>query len=75
MKSLNTQNAETASLIVNKLHPEWGTWRLIYNGQQLNDNKFTHIIIGDRGSKILDEGEFKFWSITTTEEYNKTWSK
>jgi len=74
MKSLNTLNAETASLIVNKKHPEWGTWRFIYNGQQLNDNKFTHIIIGDSGSIILNENDFKFWSITTTEEYNKTWN-
>ena len=74
MKSLTTLNAETASLIVNKIHPEWGTWRFIYNGQRLPKGRNTHVIIGDSGSRILDEGEFKFWSITTTEEYNKTWN-
>jgi hypothetical protein len=67
MKIINNQltkeNAQTAKTIIQIANPEYGVWYLDFNGQPLNDGKFTHIAKGLSGSIILSDGEFKFWSI------------
>lgn len=63
--SLTAENASTVSTVINNLDPQWGTWRFIYNGQPLNDGQFSHIIGIGSSTKVLHEGDFKFWSVAT----------
>ena len=60
---LTVENCETVSTVINRQHPEWGTWRFNYKGQPLNDGNYTHTIgVGSNG-RLLHENEFKFWGV------------
>lgn len=58
--TLTIENAKTASTIICKNHPEWGTKAFIY--VEGNNSYF------GRGSDsaMLFEKEFKFWNVVTT---------
>jgi hypothetical protein len=60
---LTKENAQTAKKIIQISNPEYGAWYLDFNGQPLNDGGFTHIAKKGSSGVILNEGEFKFWSI------------
>ena len=63
-ETLSKFNAKYASTIINTKNPEWGTWAIILDE---SEDKF-HEIRGDSGTKVLNEGEFKFWDIETYKE-------
>jgi hypothetical protein len=63
LETLTKENAKTAKTIINKTNPEWGTWRLNYKAQPLNDGMYTHTITGRGGETLLSENEFHLWSV------------
>lgn len=58
MNPLTIQNVKEGILIINNNNPSWGTFVI----QNKYDDGIWNIR-GGSGSRILSEGEFKFWSI------------
>jgi len=54
--TLTSTLARTGLRIISKNDPQWGTFTLVRDGDFWN-------IKGDRGERVLSEGEFHFWTI------------
>jgi hypothetical protein len=67
MKSiaLTLENASKVETVISKANPEWGTKRFDYQGQDLLDGKYAHIIGTGSNSRVLFESEFQFWSVAS----------
>jgi hypothetical protein len=64
MKNLTTltiENARTASTIINKANPEWGTKRFDFD----NSKDRFHSFGSGCNSALLFESEFHFWEIAS----------
>jgi hypothetical protein len=65
METLTIENASKVSTITNKNNPEWGAKRFNHNAQALNDGKAMSTCGVGCNSSLLDEGEYKFWNVST----------
>lgn len=65
MTQLTTQNAHTASTVINIKNPEWGAKKFNHNDQPLTDGKFASTVGVGANSSVLFEEEYQFWAIET----------
>lgn len=57
--NVRPQDMKRGLTIRNKAHPDWGTWSVL---DKYADGIWE--IRGDRGDRVLNEGELRFWEIT-----------
>ena len=62
MKTLTKENCKTASTIIKKTNPEWGTKKFNFDGS--GDGFHSHGV--GSNSALLFEHNFKLWNIVTT---------
>lgn len=59
-KNATVKNITRKTLLVNKQHPSWGTWRVL----KLPTKKSNWFEIkGDSGDRVLFKSEVKYWSV------------
>lgn len=65
-ETLTVENAKTASTVICKSNPEWGTKRFNHNEQPLSEGcGFASTVGSGCNSAVLHEGEYKFWEIAS----------
>lgn len=62
---LSKKNCHRAAVVKSISNPDWGTFKFNYKEQQLPNNQFTHTIGSGCNSRILNDGEFNDWEVTS----------
>ena len=65
LQPLTKENAHLVATIINVQTPEYGEWKFNHKAQPLVDNEYADIIGVGPDSKVLFEGEYRFWAVSS----------